>query len=846
MTVREPPGKRADPVRAFESLRDILAASTGYAMLGLDAASTIRFWNEGARRLYGREASEVVGRETLELLCDPEQLPAAGVPGICEAARRDGQWQGTLPQRGGDGRRFQADVTITPLHPGAGELLLIARGLPDGADHASPCAPADEALRQSEERFRTLVEQAADAFFVHDFDGRFLDVNQRACASLGYTRAELLTMNVLDVELDFNLASAQDAWSRIQPGQGITLAGHQWRKDGTSFPVEARIGCIEMRGQRLYVGLVRDTSERDQAAEAFRESEARYRSLFQNMLGGYAYCRMIYEGSRPIDFVYIEVNAAFGRLTGLKDVVGKRVTEVIPCIRVENPELFEIYGRVACTGQPERFEDYVPALKAWLLISVYSPELDHFVAVFENVTERKRAVQEIQLLNRTLEQRIVERTAELEATNSRLREEIAEREHARSRLTRQAAVLDGMNTLFRGALGAETEEGLAEQALRLAVRLTGSRSGLIADLKGDNTLDALTLDDPGGNPGRVDTEMPIRRRSLPIEGTLARILHHGPLIVNDLAPVELPEPHPHISTLLGVPLEHAGRVSGLIVLGNKPSGYTRADRRDVLVLAGAFIEALIRRRAEERVKELNTDLARRALELEAANKELETFSYSVSHDLRAPLRAVDGFARILEEDHAHRLDPEGLAVLAVVREESRRMGQLIDDLLAFARQNRRPIHSEPVDMTALARAQFDECAARAPGRTLRLTLGELAPALGDAAMIRQVLFNLIANAIKYTRPRSVAEIEIGSRVEGATVVYHVRDNGVGFDMNYVGKLFGIFQRLHSDDEFEGTGVGLALVSNIVSRHGGRVRAEGRVDGGAVFSFTLPAASGATP
>jgi light-regulated signal transduction histidine kinase (bacteriophytochrome) len=211
----------------------------------------------------------------------------------------------------------------------------------------------------------------------------------------------------------------------------------------------------------------------------------------------------------------------------------------------------------------------------------------------------------------------------------------------------------------------------------------------------------------------------------------------------------------------------------------------------------------------------------------------------VSHDLRAPLRAIDGFTRILVEDHAKALDPEGRRVLDVISKEGQRMGQLIDDLLAFSRLGRRALQPVEVDLTALARQIFNELAEHAPKRRLKLRLTPLPPAHADPSLLRQVLINLLDNAIKYTRLRKVGEIQIGGAVQGSENVYYIKDNGAGFDMQYADKLFGVFQRLHSDEEFEGTGVGLALVQRIIRRHGGRVWAEAKVDEGATFFFTLP-------
>ena len=275
-------------------------------------------------------------------------------------------------------------------------------------------------------------------------------------------------------------------------------------------------------------------------------------------------------------------------------------------------------------------------------------------------------------------------------------------------------------------------------------------------------------------------------------------------------------------------------------------GFGRLDfdaERHPLKMHGTIQDVTERRLAEEEIRQLNRTLEQRVkdrtAQLETANKELEAFSYSVSHDLRAPLRAIDGFARILEEDYTARLDDEGRRLLRIICGEAKRMGQLIDDLLAFSRMTRQQVESAQIDMTALAQAVFNEHAARTPGRELRLKLQPLPPARGDRALLRQALVNLISNAIKYTRSRAVAEIEIGGRAEGGENLYHVKDNGVGFDMKYAGKLFGVFQRLHTADEFEGNGVGLALVQRVIHRHGGRVWAEGKLNEGSTFYFTLP-------
>jgi PAS domain S-box-containing protein len=256
--------------------------------------------------------------------------------------------------------------------------------------------------------------------------------------------------------------------------------------------------------------------------------------------------------------------------------------------------------------------------------------------------------------------------------------------------------------------------------------------------------------------------------------------------------------------------------------------------------------------AEEELAKYRTHLedlvASRSVEIMAVNKrleqinaELEAFAYSVSHDLRTPLRAVAGFAKILADEYAVKLDAEGLRLLNVVRDGANSMSRLIDDILAFSRIGRLEMANSHIDMEETVRATIKAIEPLIAARQVAIDIRQpLPPCRGDAAMMRQVWGNLLGNAVKFTETRPQAIIEIGATVENAETTYYIKDNGVGFDMRYAAKLFGVFQRLHSDELFEGTGIGLAIVKRIVSRHGGRVWAEGRPNEGATFYFTLPA------
>ncbi len=291
---------------------------------------------------------------------------------------------------------------------------------------------------------------------------------------------------------------------------------------------------------------------------------------------------------------------------------------------------------------------------------------------------------------------------------------------------------------------------------------------------------------------------------------------------------------------MAVPMIVGDRLIGALSFGGEsntfPPEQVEIAREVAAQLAIAVAQARLHEQVKRQAEELEIRVRERTAELEAANRELESFSYSVSHDLRAPLRAIDGFGRMLEEDYAAKLDAEGLRLLAVIRESSHRMGALIESLLEFSRLGRKTLDRSAVDMAALAREVWAELGASA---TAQLTIGALPSANGDPALLRQVWINLLSNALKYSARQPSPRIEVAGKRSGADLVYRVSDNGAGFDMRYYDKLFRVFQRLHRENEFPGTGVGLAIVQRIITRHGGRVWAEAEVGKGAKFFFTLP-------
>lgn len=425
-------------------------------------------------------------------------------------------------------------------------------------------------------------------------------------------------------------------------------------------------------------------------------------------------------------------------------------------------------------------------------------------------------------------------------------EELAEPGYPDEQVRRQISLLKAIIRIFRESINCETEEDMAQICLEVAEELTGSAYGFIGELNQQGLFDTTTLSKAGWNACKLPKEEAVMLlRNMPNRGiNRTGLREQKSWIINDPTShpdtVEKPAGHPPLTSFLGVPLRYVGGITGMIALASKESGYTPADQQDIEALSVAFVESLNRRRAEKKINELNMELNRHLQEIETANKELEAFSYSVSHDLRAPLRHITGFVELLNKRNLASLDEKSRHYLEVISTAARQMGVLIDDLLSFSRMGRAELMKTRIDFGPLVQEIVNDMAEETKEREIVWEIAPLPVVEGDAAMLRLVMVNLITNALKFTRSRSRARIEIGAVIDHPDeTFFFVRDNGVGFDMKYADKLFGLFQRLHSSEEFEGTGVGLANVQRIIRRHGGRIWAEGKVDGGAAFWFSLP-------
>jgi PAS domain S-box-containing protein len=884
-------------------------ASDAILLVGADGA--IRDANQRTVDLYGYTREELRRLHVSELRHDKSrdevEERSAGIQ-----AQGEQVWQTVHVTR--DGRELPVEVAARAVEIDGEQLhVSIVR---DVAERRR----VEQALRASEARYRSLFEANQDAVVLAVVGGHIVDANPAAVAMFGWSLEEFrrCTRNeMLDLH-DPRLPPALEERARTGRFTGFLRFK---RGDGTTFEGELSSVLIPAQGgPALATLVVRDVTERQRTQEAVQASEARFRALFSNMLEGFAYCRMVFEEGVPADLVYLDVNEAFGTLTGLRNVVGRRMTEVIPGIRSTNAELLEAYGRVVRTGEAEHFETFVPPLGIWLSISAYRPEPGHFVAVFENVTERKKSEQALRdgvaRLSLALEagrsgvwewdlrtnenfwseelwrlyglepwsaapsyeawretilpedREAAERAvADAARTGTELRAEWRVRyadgtEHWLASRGRPVRGPDGELVRFHGIVLDITDRRRAEEEIR---RLNADLERRVASRTAE--LGRKNEDLRTEVEGRARAQAAIERYAREVEDLYNRapcgyhsLDTEGRFVaVNDTelewlgySREELLDGRRITDILTPASREtFSANFAGFMERGHVHDLELEMVRKDGSTLwalvsatavkdeAGAYLRSrstlfdvteLVRARAQ---------VAERTAALEAANRELESFAYSVSHDLRAPLRAVNGFSLLLARDYASHLDAEALRLLERVRANAQRMDQLISDLLAFSRAGRSEMHDRPVAMTALVGGVVSDLTAGVEGKRLEIEVQPLPDAVGDSPMLRQVWVNLLSNALKFTGPRERPRILVTGQHEDGEVVYRVQDNGVGFDMRHAGKLFGVFHRLHSAQEFAGTGAGLAIVQRIVQRHGGRVWADARVDEGATFAFTLP-------
>jgi PAS domain S-box-containing protein len=706
---------------------------------------------------------------------------------------------------------------------------------------------------------------------------------------------------------------------RVEPGRPYSADDQALLQEAAD-----RAGLAILNAQ-LYAAVQRELAERKRAEAAVHAGEERYRSTLDTML----------EGAQIIDFDfrYLYVNDAVVRQgrEARDRLLGRTMMEVYPGI--EKTEFFNVLQQCMVERIPRLMENeftYPDGAKGWFELSIQPVPEGTFILSID-ITDHKRAEEEIRQLNEVLEQRVIERTAQLQESE----EKFSKAFRASPAGISIASAADGryldVNETLAQMTGYSREEligrtsvelGMVDAAARARILEAASTHGFVRDVeiqvytKSKQAIDMLVSTERIELSGKacmltiqyditerkraeaevrrlnqaleqrqgaletantaLSSEIAERRRTEKQFQTLLESTPDALVIVNAQGEIILTNPQTEKlfgytgQELLGQAVEklipeqfrgkHPAYRMGFVADAHlRPMGFgmdLHGMRKDdsqfpveislspleteagIIVIA-AIRDVTERQREQAAIRQLNQDLQRHMAQLEVANQELEAFSYSVSHDLRAPLRTIDGFSLALLEDYGQRLDAEAQDYLRRVRAATQHMAQLIDDMLNLSRVSRAEMRREAVDLGSLAGAVAAELQKMQPERQVQFVIAGALNAHGDPRLLRVVLENLLANAWKFTGQQPQAQIEVGLDRQDGQVAYFVRDNGAGFDMAYANKLFGVFQRLHRVSEFPGTGVGLATVQRIIHRHGGRVWAEGAVGQGASFYFNLP-------
>ncbi|MBM4134624.1 MAG: PAS domain S-box protein [Nitrospira sp.] len=804
-----------EALRASESQYRLLVDQANDIIYRTDAQGYLTFVNVVTARITGYPESELLGRRFVEFIRADARAAAERFYGRQFVRKRNSTYY-EYPLVRKDGTEVWIGQNVQVLLDGDRVVgfQAVARDITDLKKVA-------DALRQSEERWKIIFESAPDAYYLSTLTGEFVDGNRKAEELIGYRKKELIGKNFLKVDLlptsalpkAIKLLALNVIGRATGPDEFLLKT-----KSGAMVPVEISTAPTIINGRKLLMGIARDITERKRSEEALKEQ-------------------------MRLSMLAAEVNGALVQSSSLQ-------TMLQSCAEALVRHLDAAFARVWLLGPGDLCSDCHKM--AQCADRTQCLHLEASAGLYRNLNgEYRRIPLGVLKIGKIAQGKGAMATNDV-LGDDRLPNKLWMKENGLQSFAGYPLLLGqqvvGVMAIFARhpltdpmLIGLET----VSKALTLGIERKKAEEAL------QESEQRLELALHGGDLGTWDWQVPsgaviFNQRWAGMLGyTSEEIEPHFRSWERLVHPDDLP----HVLEALQAHLE--GRTPSYETekrLKTKDGGWKwilvrgRVVERDAqgspLRVTGTHLDITDRKRAEAEVKE-------RSRQLESANKELEAFSYSVSHDLRAPLRHIGGFAELLEEHAAPVLDQKGHEYLRAISTSAQRMGRLIDDLLAFSRMGRAELNKRVVPLEALVRSVIEDLQPETKGRTIDWTIGALPKVYGDPALLRQVWFNLVANAIKYTQTRARATIEVGRApaADDRETVIFVRDNGVGFDMQYVDKLFGVFQRLHSTDEFEGSGIGLANVQRIVARHGGRVWAEGGVGRGATFYVALPVLEG---
>lgn len=682
----------------------------------------------------------------------------------------------------------------------------------------------EEAVNQSRKLLYDIINGFPSAIFVKDVEGRFLIVNNKLEEQLGIKNEELKGKTDYDI-ITKELAEYYRANDKkvLKEGKPISFEEEADLIDGHHTFIANKFPIYDIKGESYGVGSIStDITKRKKLEEELRDNEEKYRSLYSSMSEGVALHDIVYNSdNEPVDYVIIDVNPRFEKITGLKsdEIINRKASDVYG---TDNPPYIEIYAPVAAGGEPTEFETYFEPMDKHFRISVVSPKLDKFATIFEDITERKKAEEYKQKLLEK-EQQLTE---ELQTSNEELQSTTEELLTTNSKLQIQSDLMD----------------------LSLDAIIMGNRDGGIELWNnGAKKLYGYSKSETIGQP------------------------------IYELLFTEFPRPWPEIEAELrtgGVwegELKHRTKNLRKIIVSSRIQLIKGNDGQEKYLESNRDITS--RKKAEEQVNELlnseqrlteelrvsneelqstteelqvsNEELQNQQDELrklidklEVSNRELEQFAYVASHDLQEPLRMVSSFTQLLEHRYKDQLDEDADDYIGFIVEGAYRMKDLIDDLLAFSRLNTETKPFEVFNMETALNSVLSYLKSSIEEHDVKITHDSLPSINGDSSQIQQLFQNLISNAIKFRGDESPC-IHISAEKTGYGWLFGVRDNGIGIDTEHQEKIFEVFRRLHTRDEYEGTGIGLSICKKIVERHGGRIWVESKEGEGSTFYFTMP-------